>query len=267
MFTEILQTIIIPFGLRVLLALLVLFIGRWLAGHTQRWVTSSLQKTGLTASFVTLIKTLAYYGILIVTGIVMLAILGVPTATLATVVGIVVVVLAISLQQSLGNLAATIIFLLFKPFEVEDVIETGGMLGVVQEMQMFNTVLIAPDGKTHILPNGKIQGSGLTNFSKTDRLRLNLSFDISYSSDIDQAKAIIKNLLEADERVLPEPAARVFVQQLADSSVQLVAWPFVRIGDYLTFQTYFVEQVKKAFDQAGIVIPFPQQDVHLFSHN
>ncbi|UCD30105.1 MAG: mechanosensitive ion channel [Planctomycetota bacterium] len=267
MFTEILQTVIIPVGLRVLLALLVLLIGRWLAGHTRRWLNTSLQKAGLTDSFVTLITTLAYYGILILTGLVILGIMGVPTATLVAVVGVVVVILAISLQQSLGNLAATIIFLLFKPFEVGDVIETGGTFGAVQEIQMFNTILIAPDRKTHILPNGKIQGNGLTNYSKTDRLRLNLTFGISYSSDIDQAKEILMNLLTADERVLTEPAARVFVQQLADSSVQLVAWPFVQNEDYLTFQTYFVEQVKKAFDQAGIDIPFPQRDVHLFTHN
>jgi small conductance mechanosensitive channel len=249
------------------LALVVFFIGRWLAGHVQRWVTASLQRAGLTASLVTLITTLSYYGMLILTGVVILAVLGVPTATLATIVGVVLVILAISLQQSLGNLAATVMFLLFKPFAINDVIETGGVLGMVQEIQMFSTILIAPDGKTHILPNGKIQAGGLTNYSKTDRLRLNLSFDISYSSDIDQAKAILLNLLEADERVLAQPAARVFVQQLTDSSVQLVAWPFVRIEDYLTFQTYFVEQVKKAFDQAGIVIPNPQQDVHLFTHN
>jgi len=267
MFTELLQTIIIPFGLRALLALLVLFIGRWLAGHIQRWVTASLHRTGLTASFVTLLTALSYYGTLILTGLVMLAVLGVPTATLAAIVGVVVVVLAISLQQSLGNLAATIIFLLFKPFEIGDVIETGGVLGVVQEMQMFSTTLIAPDGKTHILPNGKIQGGGLTNYSKTDSLRLNLTFDISYSSDIDQAKEIVMKLLETDERVLAEPAARVFVHQLAESSVQLVAWPFVQLEDYLTFQTDFVEQVKKAFDQADIVIPFPQRDVHLITES
>ncbi|HXV42645.1 MAG TPA: mechanosensitive ion channel domain-containing protein [Anaerolineae bacterium] len=267
MLMNIFQTIIIPFGVRVLLALLVLFVGRWLARNVQRWTTASLQKTGLTASFVILITALSYYGTLILTGVVILAVLGVPTATLAAIVGIVVVVLAISLQQSLGNLAATIIFLLFKPFQIGDVIETGGVLGVVQEIQMFHTTLISPDGKTHILPNGNIQSSGLTNYSKTNRIRINLSFGIDYSSDIDQAKAILMKLLEADERVLAEPAARVFVHELADSSINLVAWPFVTVEDYLTFQTYFVEQVKKAFDQAGIVMPFPQQDVHLFTHN
>ena len=226
-----------------------------------------MHRTGLKPSFITLITALSYYGTLLITGVVMLAVVGVPTATLAAIVGVVVVILAISLQQSLGNLAATIIFLLFKPFEVNDVIETGGMMGVVQEIQMFSTTLISPDGKTHVLPNGKIQASGLTNYSKTDRLRLSLSFDISYSSDVNQAKDILTKLLEADERVLTEPPARVFVHQLAESSVQLVAWPFVQLEDYLTFQTDFVEQVKKAFDQASIVIPFPQQDVHVFAHN
>jgi small conductance mechanosensitive channel len=267
MFTELVQTIIIPFVLRVLLALLVFFIGRWLAGHIKRWITASLQKTSLTPSFITLITTLAYYGALILTGVVMLAVLGVPTTALVTIVGVVVVILAIALQQSLGNLAATIIFLLFKPFEIGDVIETGGVLGVVQEIQMFYTTLISIEGKTYILPNGNIQSNGLTNYSKTNRVRLNLTFGIDYSSDIDQAKAILMKLLEADERVLAEPAARVFVHELADSSVNLVAWPFVTVEDFLTFHTYFVEQVKKAFDQAGIDIPFPRQDVHLFSHN
>lgn len=266
MFMDVVQTIIIPFAVRALLALLVLFIGRWLAKNIQRWAKSSLQKTGLTPSLVTLITALSYYGVLILTAVLMLAVLGVPTATLAAIVAVVVVVLAISLQQSLGNLAATIIFLLFKPFELNDVIETGGVLGVVQEVQIFNTVLLAPDGKTHILPNGKIQGAGLTNFSKTNRVRLSLSFDV-HPRDVEQAKAILTELLHADQRVLAEPAARVFVQKLTADSIQLAAWMFVLVEDYLTFQTYFVEQVKNAFDQGGIVIPIPQQDVYLSNRN
>ena len=267
MLMDLFQTIVLPFAVRALLALLVFFIGRWIARNIQRWVIASLKKTSLTASFVALITALAYYGALIVTVVVMLAVLGVPTATLTTLVGIVVVVLAISLQQSLGNLAATVNFMLFKPFEIGDFIETVGVLGVVQEIQMFHTTIISDDGKTHILPNGNIQGGGLTNYSKTNRIRLNLNFGIDYNGDADQAQAILMNLLKADERVLPEPAVRVFVHELADSSVQIVAWPFVKVEDYLTFHTHFVEQVKKAFDQAGISFPFPQQDVHLFTHN
>lgn len=266
MVTDFIQTIVLPFVVRALVAVPVFFIGRWIAKNSQRWAKASLQKTGLTPSLVTLFTALSYYGILVLTGVLILAVLGVPTATLATIVGVVVVVLAIALQQSVVNLAATIIFLLFKPFQIHDVIETGGVLGVVQEIQLFSTTIVAPDGKTHILPNGKIQGAGLTNYSTTNRLRLSLSFNVR-SCDVEPAKEILKKLLGANERVLAEPAARVFVQELNDSNVQLAAWPFVRVEDYGTFPTYFIEQAKQAFDQAGIVIPIPQQDVHLLTRN
>jgi small conductance mechanosensitive channel len=266
MVTDIFQTIILPFAVRALLALPVLFVGRWIAKNIQRWARTSLQKTGLTPSLITLITALSYYAILILTGVLILAVMGVPTATLAAIVGIVVVVLAISLQQSLSNLAATIMFLLFKPFVINDVIETAGVLGVVQEIQVFNTILLGFDGKTHILPNGKIQGAGLTNYSKTNMLRLNLTFNVR-SRDVEQAKGILKQLLEADARVLAEPSAQVFVQELQDSSVQLAVWPFVRVADEVAFKACFIEQAKQAFDQASIVLPIPQQDVNLFTRN
>jgi small conductance mechanosensitive channel len=153
----------------------------------------------------------SYYVILALAGLLALAALGVPVTALAAALGIVIVVLAIALQQSLGNLAATVIILLFKPFNVGDVIEAGGKLGVVHEIQMLSTVLSSPDGKTHVLPNAVIQGGGVTNYSTSGMLRLDLAFRISYGSDIDRAKRVMADLLAADERVLPEPPARVFV--------------------------------------------------------
>lgn len=267
MLTDLIKTYVIPIALRLLLAALVWVVGRWLARRSQGWLTKSLQKTALTESFITLINTVSYYGILILAGSLALAALGVPVTALAATLGIVVVVLAIALQQSLANLAATVIILLFKPFKLGDVIETGGALGVVHEIQMLSTVLNSPDGKTHIVPNGKIQGGGLANYSTTGKLRLNLSFRISYASDLDRAKEVLTNLLAADERVLAEPPARVFVQQLADSSVELAAWPFVKAEDYAVVQAEMVERVKSEFDIASIVIPYAQQDVHLYAHN
>ena len=199
--------------------------------------------------------------------VVVLAILGVPIEILAGALGVILIVLAITLQTSLGNLAATVNFLLFKPFEIGDVIEAGGRVGVVHEIQLFDTVLISPDRKTHVLPNALIQGGGLTNFSKAGILRLDLSFRISYDSDIDRAKEILTKLLTADARVLPEPPAQVFVQQLVEGSIELVAWPFVKVEDYGTLQPDILERVKNEFDTAGIIMPLPQQDVHLFTHN
>jgi small conductance mechanosensitive channel len=267
MFSEFLEAYIIPIALRILLAIAVWIVGRWLARRSQIWLARSLQNTDLTESFVVLITTVSYYGILILAALLAMAALGVPVTALGAVLGVVVVVLAITLQTSLGNLAATIMILLFKPFKVGDVIQAGGKLGVVHEIQMFSTVLNAPDGKTHVVPNGVIQGGGLTNLSTTGVLRVDLSFGISYESDLDKAKAVLTNLLATDGRVLAEPPARVFVGQLADSSVELVAWPFVKAEDYAPVQAELVEQVKREFDAAGINMPYPQQDVHLYAHN
>lgn len=242
---------------------ITLIIGRALAGFARRWVNRSLVKAGLTPSLVTLITTLSYYGILLLAVMVALTVLGIPASTIVGAAGIVFVVLAIALQQSLGNLAATVNFLLFKPFEVGDVIETGGLLGVVNEIQMFSTVLDSPDNKTHVLPNAKIHGSGLTNYSTKDAVRIDLSFRISYESDIEPAKKILQELLTGDARVMKEPFPLVFVQKLAESHVELAAWPFVPISQFLSFQKDITEWVKEGFDDAGIVIPRPQQEVYL----
>jgi small conductance mechanosensitive channel len=267
MLPEILRTVVLPIALRILLAFLVLLIGRWLAGRSQRWLTNSLEKTELTESFITLLKALSHYTIMILAVVVMLAILGVPIPFLGGALGVILIVLAITLQTSLGNLAATVNFLLFKPFRVGDVIEAGGKVGGVQEIQLFSTVLASPDGKTHVLPNALIQGGGLTNYNTTGQLRLNLSFRISQGSDVDKAKEVLTSLLAADERVLPEPPASVFVQGLEEGTIELVAWPFVKVEDYGTIQADVVERVKKEFDTAGIVFPLPQQGVHLFTHD
>lgn len=263
---DFLQSIEIDFvsiALHLLLAFAVLIFGRFLAGATRRLLLRSLQKTALTESLNILITTLSYYAVLILTVLLALAILGVPLSILAGAAGLVIIVLAIALQTSLGNLAAAIIFLLFKPFEVGDLIETAGVLGSVQEIQMFNTVIVSPDRKTHILPNGKIQGAGLANYSKTGSMRVDLTFGISYDSDVDKARQIIAAILSEHESVLADPPPQVFLQKLADSSMDIAAWAYVRLVDFLSFQNDIVQRVKNSFDEAGIIIPFPQQDIHL----
>lgn len=267
MLTELLQTYAIPVALHVLVAAAVWVVGRWLAKRSRGWLTRSLQDSNLTESFVTLITTVAYYGILLLAALVALAALGVPVTILGGALSVVAIVLAIALRTSLGNLAGTVLIQLFKPFMLGDVIQAGGALGVVHEIQMFNTVLNSPDGKTHIVPNGVIQGGGMTNLSTTGVLRLDLSFQISYESDVAQAKAVLANLLASDERVLAEPPTLVFVKQLADSGVEVVAWPFAKVDDFASLQAELVERVRGEFDRAGIAIPYPQQDVHLYTHN
>ena len=258
-----LSEVVLSILLKLLAVAVTLIIGRALAGLSRRWLTRSLQKAGLTPSLNTLLVTLVYYSILLVAVMVALAVLGVPTTTIVAAAGLIVVVLAISLQQSLGNLAATINFLLFKPFEVGDIVETSGKLGIVSEIQMFSTVLDSPDNKIHILPNAKIQGAGVTNYSKKGSIRVELSYRISYQSDVERAKQVLEDLLTGDSRVLTEPNPLVFVRQLAESHMELVAWAFVPIANFLGFQKDIAEGVKRGFDEAGVIIPRSQQEIHL----
>ncbi len=258
---------LVAIGLRILLAFITGAVGRTLAQMTRRGLLKTLQKTDLTESLNTLIITLSYYTIVILSVLLALVILGVPVTVVVTSVGLILVVLAIALQQSLGDLAATVNFLLFKPFEVGDIIETGGVLGTVHEIQMFSTVIVSPDHKTHVLPNSKIQSAGLANYSKIGTIRLDLSFGISYDSDVDKAEEILARLLAEDERVLAEPPPQIFVQGLADSQVEIAAWPFVQTADFPAFRKDITGSVKKAFDEAGIVIPYPQRDIHLINQN
>jgi small conductance mechanosensitive channel len=142
---ELLQGIeidLVSIAMRLLLVVVVFIVGRFLAGLLRRWVERSLRKTDLTDSLIVLITTVTYYTILLITVLIVLALLGVPAAALAGTVSVIVIVLAITLQSSLGNLAATINFLLFKPFEVGDLMETAGVMGFVQEIQVFSTVII-----------------------------------------------------------------------------------------------------------------------------
>lgn len=249
--------------LRLALSVVVLIIGRWLAGFTRRWLTKSLQRYELTDAFTNLVTTIVYYGILILTFAVVLVILGVPASMVASALGIITIVLAITLQASLVNLAATVNFLLFKPFEPGDFIQTTGILGAVQEIQLFSTVIVSPDNMTHVLTNSAVQSAGITNFSKIGNIRVDQAYRISYASDVGKAQEIVAGLLAEEERVLTQPAPEVFVGNLAEDHIEIVAWPFVAIGDYLSFQADISEAVLQGFDAAGITIPLPQHEVRL----
>jgi small conductance mechanosensitive channel len=153
--------------------------------------------------------------------------------------------------------------MLFKPFEVGDLIQTAGIMGVVQEMQLFSTVIVAPDHKTHTLTNAAIQGAGITNFSKIGNVRVDQAYRISYASDVDKAQDVVAGILVDDERVLAQPAPEVFVGKLAEDHIEIVAWPFVTVADYLSFQADISKLVMYGFRKAGISRPLPQHEVHL----
>ena len=250
-------------GLRLLGVALTFLVGQWLARNSRKWLTAVLQKRGLPKSIVTLLASITFATVWVLTLLVMLALLGVPVYTLIAGIGLVVIVIGIALRESLGNFAATIIFALFKPFETGDLIETANTMGVVQEIELFNPVLLSADNKVHVLPNGLIQSSGLANLSKIGKLRLDLRFSIGYEDDVALAKQVLHNLLDQDDRVLDDPAPIIFVKALGDSAVELAVWPYVLQENYFAFQYDVLERGKLLLEEAGLTIPYPQRDVHI----
>lgn len=255
---------LLEFALRVGAAILVFIIGRWLAQRARTALRDALSKTALTPSMTRLLLLLAYYGILLITLIMSLALLGLPLAALLSASLIVVVILGIALRESIANLAATIIFMLFQPFKLGELIKANNVMGTVKEIQFFSTVLVTWDNLEVTLPNAKIQGDTLLNYTRLGMLREDLVFNVSYRSDLEKAKRVLHDLVTSDPRVLVDPAPLIFVLALEEYSVQVAVRPWVKSEDYWNVKWDLLERVKLRFDAEGITIAYPRHDVHLF---
>ena len=254
---------LIQFALKVGAAILVFLIGRWLAHRARKMLGVALAKTTIPPSMARLLLLAVYYVIMLIVLIVALAIVGFPVTALLSASLIIVVILGIALQQSISNLAATIMFMLFQPFRLGELIDANGVLGTVKEIQFLSTVLVTGDNKEVTIPNAKIQGSNMSNYTRLGKLRVDFKFSVSYADDIQKVKAMLSEILTADPRVLADPAPNIFVQALDDSSVNIAARPWVKTEDYWSLQWDIPERVKLRFDAEGITIPFPQRDVHI----
>jgi small conductance mechanosensitive channel len=252
---------------RVAAAALVLVVGFVLARAARRLTVRTLRRPdvahALGPSLVRLLSAAVYYLLLAVAAAAALIALGVPVNVVLTVVLVVVVVLAVALQQSAANLAATVVFLLFQPFKRGELVATMGHMGTVQEILLFNTVLLLPDERLVSLPNSKIQESGITNYARMGRVRADVSLTVGYGQDVSQARAAITQIAASDRRVLPDPPFEVVVDELGEDGVRLLVFPYVAPGDYWVVRNHLREQIKARFEAAGIRFALPQRDVHL----
>jgi small conductance mechanosensitive channel len=256
---------VLQIALRIGAALMVFLFGRWLARRARTTLNGLLGKTTLAPSMTRLMILAAYYGILLAALIVALALIGFPIEVLLSASLVIVVILGIALQQSIANLAATIVFMLFQPFRLGELIEANGVLGTVKEIQFFSTVLVTGDNKEITIPNGQIQSHNLLNYTRTGRLRVDFVFNVSYAANIGRVKDVLHEILAKDGRVLAEPAPLIFVQSLDDNGLSIAVRPWVKAEDYWSLQWDLPERVKLCFDAEGITIPYPQRDVHLLN--
>lgn len=257
------ETPIVALLLRLGAAVLVLIIGLRLARLSRKGIQQALKRTELTATLITVFATLTYYAVIIVTVILGLSVLGIPMTSTVAIIGVVIIVLAIALQASLVNFAATVLFLLFQPFKVGEVVQTTGVMGIVKEIQLFHTVIQTFDNKLVTAPNGKIQDTNIINYSRIGVLRADVNVQVSYKDDLRRVKQSLEELLAADDRVLADPPATVAVLAFEDSGIEIGIRPFVNADDYWSVQAELRERIKEHFDEAGITIPFPQRDIHL----
>jgi small conductance mechanosensitive channel len=252
------------YGLNLIGAILILLVGKWLASLFSRIIEKVMIKANVEKTLSSFTRHIIYFALLIIVIIAALNKLGVQTTSLIAVIGAAGLAVGLALQGSLANFAAGIMLVIFKPFKVGDLIEAGGALGVVKEIQIFNTILNTPDNKRIIVPNDKITGDKIVNFTGLDKRRIDLIFGISYTDNIKKAKEILEQVVDSNPCVLKEPKPTIAVSELADSSVNLVCRPWVSPQDYWNVYFDITEKGKIALEEGGITIPFPQRDVHLY---
>lgn len=249
---------------RLIGALLLLILGFWLARKLAGVVQTMLSKTQLEPTYVSFgvnTSRVLFYGLVLLAS---LNSLGVPMTSVLALLGTVGLAVALALKDSLNNVAASISLLILRPFKVGDYVEIGGTGGTVLEINFFHTMLNSPDNRRIVVPNAKVLGDTITNYSLNDTRRVDMVFGVAYDANLKQTREILESLIKADERILAEPAPVIAVGELADSSVNFYVRPWVKTADYWAVKFAMTENAKLAFDEAGIVIPFPQRDVHLF---
>lgn len=258
-----LTQLLVSFGSKLLIAVIVFFIGRWLIKRINRMVANLMTRRHVEASLFSFIRSLIKITLNFLFIIVIVGILGIETSSFLALFASAGVAIGMALSGTLQNFAGGVMILIFKPFKVGDFIEAQGQSGTVKEIQIFNTIIATPDNKIIIIPNGGLSTGIMTNYSKEEARRVDWVFSIAYGDSYDKAKAVIVRLLDADSRVLKTPEYFIALTSLGDSSVNIVVRAWVAAPDYWSVFFDMNEKVYKTFALENLNIPFPQMDVHI----
>jgi len=251
------------YGIKIIGAIIILILGRIAAGLGRKIVRNLLEKSQTDPAIVRFVGTLTYVLILIFAVLAALAKFGIQTASFVAILGAVGFAIGFALQGSLANFAAGVLILALRPFKVGDYIMGAGESGTVKEIDLFTTVLATPDNVKILVPNGRLFGDVIKNWSVFDTRRVDLVIGIGYSSNIQKAWEVLMGLIKEDSRILSDPEPQIAVAELADSSVNFVVRPWVKREDYWAVRFDLTRKIKESFDANGIEIPFPQQTVHM----
>jgi len=249
--------------LHVIAAMVILVVGRMVAGWARKLTARGLTRGDVDATLVPFVAKMVYYTVLAVVVIAALNRLGVATTSVIAIFGAAGLAVGLALQGTLANFASGVMLLLFRPFDLGDFVDVGGTTGTVQEIGIFSTTLKSPDNIKITVPNSRIYGATISNFNGYDTRRVDLVLGISYDDDIPTAMDTIRSIVTADERVLSEPEVLIAVANLGDSSVDLLVRPWCNTADYWGLKLDLTRRLKEGLEAAGCSIPYPQTDVHL----
>lgn len=261
--TESIVSSTIQLGLKIILALVIYWIGKFIINALYRFVQKALSRKKIDQSVNTFLLSLVRVVLMLLLIVMIIGVLGMNTSSFVALFASAGVAIGMALSGTLQNFAGGVMILLFKPYKVGDFIEAQGVSGTVKEIQIFNTLLATADNKTIIIPNGKLSNEMVTNYTKAGTRRVEWVFGISYGDDFNKAKELLDSYIAEDKRILQDPAPMVALSNLADSSVLITARAWVSASDYWSVLYDMNERVYREFGKYGLSFPFPQLDVHV----
>ncbi|MDC0178854.1 mechanosensitive ion channel [Woeseiaceae bacterium] len=257
------QAVSVDFGIKFIAAIAIFYIGRLIARFVSKGIHKIMEAQKVDKILESFVTNLVYWTLMTFVIIAAINQIGIQTTSLIAIMGAAGLAIGLALQGSLANFAAGVLIVMFRPYRVGDFVEAAGVAGSVVQVQILSTILKTVDNKQIVVPNAQIMNSIITNFSANETRRVDLVICISYNDDIDKTRTIIQELINADNRILKDPACLIAVSELADSSVNIAVRPWVKTADYMSVKFGLTETIKKRFDKEGISFPFPQQDVHI----
>ena len=250
-------------AINLVIAIVIFVVGKWLAKRVQNTLEALLRKRNVDEVLVDFLGTISSTLIIIIAVIAAVDTLGIPATSFMAIIGAAGLAIGLALKDSLSNFASGVMLVLFRPFSKGDFVDAGGITGTVEEIQLVSTMLTTPDNKQVIVPNALMYSSAIINFSAKDTRRVDMAIGVGYNDDLKVAADVLKKICEDHTKVLTEPATKIFINNLGDSSVDFVVRPWVKSEDYWDVLAAVLETAKVELEAAGCNIPYPQTDVHL----
>jgi len=262
-YTDMAITYASEYGLKIVAALLIFIIGKWVVKKLTAVTKAVMEKANVDKTLVEFAESLVYFILLMVVILASLNTLGINTTSFVAIFGAAGLAIGLALQGSLANVGAAVLIIIFRPFKVGDFVEAGGATGTVEDVNLFSTIIAPLDNRTIIVPNAAIVGGNIVNYSMKPQRRVDHVFGIGYDDDLKLAKEVLMEIMTTDTRILQDPAPFVAVSELGDNSVNFITRAWVETADYWDVYFEMIEKVKLTFDEKGISFPYPQMDVHL----